>query len=163
MYDLSCVATHHLDRDSMRVARQLTPLGWGGFTGAMPMVTGPLSTPFVVPDGVTATTLITAIAMRRGLPQGPTTDHDVEELIYDAMELLPGAGDVEVRCEGGRVTLTGNVPHKRIKRDIGELAWAIPGINDVQNNVVITGRRRTRPFGREAEQATAAAQGRKQS
>jgi len=100
--------------------------------------------------------------MRRGLPQGPTNDHDVEELLYDAMELLPGASDVEVRCEGGRVTLTGSVPHKRIKRDVGELAWAIPAISDVLNNVTITGRRRSRPFGRENEQQQAA-QSRKQS
>ena len=112
----------------------------------------PLSTPLVLPDGVTAPVLMAAIAMRRGLPQGPTNDHDVEELLYDAMELLPGSSDVEVRCEGGRVTLTGNVPHKRIKRDLGELAWAIPAINDVQNTVTITGRRRSRPFGREGEQ-----------
>ncbi|HEY7186677.1 MAG TPA: BON domain-containing protein [Vicinamibacterales bacterium] len=112
----------------------------------------PLSTPLVLPDGVTAPAVMAAVAMRRGLPQGPTNDHDVEELLYDAMELLPGASDVEVRCEGGRVTLTGSVPHKRIKRDVGELAWAIPAINDVQNNVTITGRRRSRPFGRENEQ-----------
>jgi osmotically-inducible protein OsmY len=103
-----------------------------------------------------------AIAVRRGLPQGPTNDHDVEELLYDAMELLPGSSDVEVRCESGRVTLTGNVPHKRIKRDVGELAWAIPAITDVQNTVTITGRRRSRPFGRENEQQQAA-QSRKQS
>jgi BON domain-containing protein len=122
----------------------------------------PLTTPLVIPDGVTAPALLAAIAMRRGLPQGPANDHDVEELLYDAMELLPGASDVEVRCEGGRVTLTGNVPHKRIKRDIGELAWAIPAISDVQNTVTITGRRRSRPFGRETEQQQAG-QGRKQS
>jgi hypothetical protein len=78
------------------------------------------------------------------------------------LELLPGSSDVEVRCEGGRVNLTGNVPHKRIKRDVGELAWAIPAINDVQNTVTITGRRRSRPFGREGEQPQAA-QSRKQS
>ena len=121
----------------------------------------PLSTPLVIPDGVTAPALLAAIAMRRGLPQGPTNDHDVEELLYDAMELVPGASDVEVRCESGRVTVTGNVPHKRIKRDVGELAWAIPAITDVQNTITITGRRR-RPFGRENEQQPAG-QSRKQS
>jgi len=105
---------------------------------------------------------LAAIAMRRGLPQGPTNDHDVEELLYDAMELVPGASDVEVRCEGGRVTVTGNVPHKRIKRDVGELAWAIPAISDVQNTITITGRRRSRPFGRETEPQQAG-QSRKQS
>jgi hypothetical protein len=79
------------------------------------------------------------------------------------MELLPGSSDVEVRCEGGRVTLTGNVPHKRIKRDVGELAWAIPAISDVVNNITITGRRRSRAFGREAEPQSGGGQSRKQS
>src|SRR5262245_41463552 len=141
------------------------PLGWStaGLNTGLPMTSVPLSTPLVVPDGVTAPALMATIAVRRGLPQGPANDHDVEELLYDATELLPGSSDVEVRCEGGRVTLTGNVPHKRIKRDIGELAWAIPAISDVQNNVTITGRRRSRPFGREAEQQAAASQSRKQS
>jgi hypothetical protein len=71
--------------------------------------------------------------------------------LYDAFELLPGAADVEVRCEGGRVTLTGSVQHKRVKRDIGEIAWAIPGLNDVQNNVTVASRRRNRA-GREKDE-----------
>ena len=144
---------------SMTTPITLSPTG-GGTAVIAPL---PLTTPLVIPDGVTAPALLAAIAMRRGLPQGPTNDHDVEELLYDAMELLPGASDVEVRCESGRVTLTGSVPHKRIKRDIGELAWAIPAISDVQNTVTITGRRRSRPFGRESEQQQQAGQGRKQS
>jgi hypothetical protein len=94
---------------------------------------------------------------------GPTSDQDVEEFIYDALELLPGAGDVEVRCEGGRTTLTGSVPHKRLKRDVGEIAWAIPGINDVQNNIGITTRRRSRAFTREPEPQQSGGAGRKQS
>jgi len=124
----------------------------GGFgLGAGPLIAGPLSTPFAVPGSVTAHALLAAVAMRRGQPQGPTSDQDVEEFIYDALELLSGAGDVEVRCEGGRVSLTGSVPHKRIKRDAGELAWVIPGITDVNNTVTITARRRSRTFTRETE------------
>jgi hypothetical protein len=136
-------------------------VGWGSHVMG-PITPLPLSTPFVVPDGITAPALLTAIAARRGQPQGPTSDHDVEEFIYDAVELLPGAGDVEVRCEGGRVTLTGSVPHKRLKRDVGEIAWAIPGINDVQNTVGIATRRRSRAFTREPEAQPSGA-GRKQS
>jgi hypothetical protein len=123
----------------------------------------PLSTPLIVPDGITAPALIAAVAARRGLHQGPTNDHDVEELVYDAMELLPGTSDVEIRCEGGRVTLTGTVPHKRIKHDLGELAWAIPAINDVQNTVSISGRRRSRGLGRDNEPQGGGQQPRKQS
>ena len=97
----------------------------------------------------------------RGQPQGPINDQDVEDFLYDALELLPGAADVEIRCEGGRATLTGSVQHKRVKRDVGEIAWAIPGLNDVQNNLTIASRRRTRtPGGREAE--TTSVSGRKQ-
>jgi len=76
---------------------------------------------------------------------------EVEDFLYDALELLPGAADVDVRCEGGRATLTGSVQHKRLKRDIGEIAWAIPGLNDVQNNVTIASRRRNRA-GREKDE-----------
>jgi len=106
---------------------------------------------------VTASSLLTAVAMRRGQPQGPANDHEVEEFIYDALDWLPGTADVEVRCENGRATLTGVVQHKRTKRDIGEIAWAIPGLQDVQNNVSITSRRsRARAAGRDAESTTAA-------
>jgi hypothetical protein len=110
---------------------------------------------------ITASSLLTAVAMRRGQLQGPTNDQEVEEFIFDALELLPGASDVEVRCESGRATLTGSVHHKRTKRDVGEIAWAIPGLHDVQNNVLITSRRRGRAAGREAD-ATANVSGRKQ-
>jgi hypothetical protein len=58
--------------------------------------------------------------------------------------------------------LTGSVAHKRIKRDAGELAWAIPGISDVNNTITITARRRSRAFTRETE-APASGQTRKQS
>jgi BON domain len=123
----------------------------------------PLSTAFSIPDGITASGLLTGIALRRGQPQGPTSDQDVEEFIYDAVELLPGAGDVEVRCEGGRVALTGSVPHKRLKRDIGEIAWAVPGIADVQNTLSIATRRKARAFTRESESQPAPSASRKQA
>jgi hypothetical protein len=111
---------------------------------------------------VTAPSLLAAVALRRGQPQGPTNDQEVEEFIYDALDLLPGAVDVDVRCENGRATLTGHVQHKRTKRDAGEIAWSIPGMNDVQNNVSITSRRRARAAGREAE-ATPSVSPRKQA
>lgn len=104
----------------------------------------------------TAPVLVATVAMRRGQPLGPGSDQEIEDFICDALDLLPGADDVEVRCEGGRATLTGNVQHKRVKRDAGEIAWGIPGINDVQNNVTITPRRRSRSK-REAESTPALA------
>ena len=104
--------------------------------------------------GVTAPALLSAVAMRRGQPLGPTNDQEIEDFIYDALDLLPGASDVEVRCEGGRAIVTGTVPHKRLKRDVGEIAWAIPALNDVQNNITIAARRRGRSQARESEQTS---------
>jgi BON domain len=117
------------------------------------VATNPLTTAIGDASGlVTPGALLATVAMRRGQPQGPTNDHEVEEFIYDALDLLPGTADFDVRCESGRVTLTGVVQQKRIKRDIGEIAWTIPGIQDAQNNVSIAPRRRARAAAREAEQ-----------
>src|SRR5262245_61703210 len=66
--------------------------------------------------------LVAAVAMKRGQPHGPTNDQEVEEVIYDALELFPGAVDVDVRCESGRIVLSGTVSHKRLKHDVGEIA-----------------------------------------
>jgi BON domain-containing protein len=128
------------------------PIGVYGpnVSGALPFGPPPAALIVGEANGITAPALLSAVAMRRGQPQGPTNDHEVEDLLYDALELIPGAADVEVRCETGRVTLTGSVQHKRLKRDIGEIAWAIPALSDVQNNVTIASRRRGRG-GREAE------------
>lgn len=107
--------------------------------------------------GITAPALLSAVAIRRGQPFGPTNDQEIEDFIYDALELFSGANDLEVRCEGGRVTLTGAVQQKRLKRDTGEIAWAIPGVTDVQNNVTIAPRRRSRAANREGEPSTVGA------
>ncbi|HZI81273.1 MAG TPA: BON domain-containing protein [Vicinamibacterales bacterium] len=134
------------------------------FVPVPPIWTGPVPGPLVSQVTVsTASPLVAAVAARRGQPQGPTNDPEVEELIYDTLELLSGAGDVEVRCEAGRVTLSGTVSHKRLKHDIGEIAWAIPVLSDVANNITIASRRRTRPFPRDREEGVAAAPGRKQA
>jgi len=133
-----------------------------GLAVAYPFAANPLAANIADATGVvTASSLLAAVAIRRGQPQGPTTDAEVEEFIYDALDWLPGAADVEIRCESGRVTLSGSVQHKRTKRDVGEIAWAIPGLQDVQNNVSITSRRRARAAGREAE-APASVSARKQ-
>jgi hypothetical protein len=132
--------------------------------GTFPVGLNPLAgiaAPIATDAGLSAASLLAVVAARRGQPQGPTTEQEVEDFIYDALELLPGASEVDVRCENGRATLTGTVQHKRVKRDAGEIAWAIPGLSDVQNNVTITSRRRARTAGRESE--ASAAQTRKQT
>jgi hypothetical protein len=144
---------------------QVPPV-WGGpaawSPGWLPQAGGSVSLAPQPPVG-SASTLVAAVALRRGQPNGPTTDQDVEELIYDTLELLPGANDVEARCEGGRVSLSGTVSHKRLKRDIGEIAWSIPSLVDVMNTITISSRRRTRGFARDGESATPPGAGRKQT
>jgi hypothetical protein len=93
--------------------------------------------------------VLTAVAIRRGQPMGPSNDQEIEDFVYDVFELLPGTADIEVRCEGGRVTIAGSVQHKRLKHEVGEIVWAIPAINDVQNNVSIATKRRARTGSRE--------------
>jgi hypothetical protein len=140
-----------------------SPLLGPGFTPGLPAVPGLFGMSgalagFVSPEIAAISSipaLLATVAMRRGQPMGPTNDQELEDFIYDALELLPGTSDVEVRCEGGRVTFTGAVQHKRLKRDVGEIAWTIPVINDVQNNVTISTKRRSRA-GREAESHTGA-------
>jgi len=144
-----------------------TPWAGGWYQPSLGPV-GPLSAlqnPNAAPGGIGpqmppasfAPMLVAAVAMNRGQPQGPTTDQEIEELIYDALELFSGASDVDVRCESGRLTLSGAVSHKRLKREIGEIAWAIPSLNDVQNNIAIAPRRRTRSFSKEGEPQPATA------
>lgn len=131
--------------------------GPGAFAspGAYPGFTGPeVATGYGIP------TLLAVIAVRRGQPMGPTNDQECEDFIYDALELIHGTSEVEVRCDNGRATLTGSVHHKRLKRDLGEIAWTIPAINDVQNNITIATKRRSRS-GRETEPQSSS--GRKQA
>ena len=136
--------------------------GLAGFAGPNALLPfGSTAATLIAPEAMGWTTpaaLLAAVALRRGQPQGPTNDHEAEEFVYDTLELLAGASDVEVRVESGRATLTGTVQHKRLKHDIGEIAWAIPGLQDVQNNITITSRRRMRAAAvREAEAAPSGA------
>lgn len=152
-----------------------TPEPYGLWGAAMPLAQpflggvgagfGPFANPFGVPMGYPGFVppgipgLLAAVALRRGQPAGPTTDHETEDFLYDVLEVLAGTNEVEVRCEGGRAMLTGTVQHKRLKHDVGEIVWSIPTINDVQNNITISTKRRQRG-GREAEAQTSS--GRKQ-
>jgi BON domain len=163
--------------------------GWPGPVGARPLANGglaaagmppraayapfppelfnvapfPTAPPPEVVGGYSVPALLSAVAIRSGQPLGPTNDQEIEDFVYDALEMLPGTNEVEVRCDGGRITLTGSVQHKRIKRDVGEIAWGIPIVNDVQNNVTIATKRRARPTQREGEQPQQQQSGRKQA
>jgi BON domain-containing protein len=144
-----------------------TPVGPVAFGMGFPLIPSPFvyagGYPGLFPPPAPAPTissLLMSVAIRRGQPAGPTNDQEIEDFIYDVLEMLPGTNEVEVRAEGGKLTLTGNVQHKRLKHDIGEIVWAIPNVTDVQNNIAITTKRRARPSPREEPQA--AGQSRKQ-
>lgn len=123
--------------------------------GAMPLGAAIPLAGSEVAVGVPVPALLATLAVRRGQPLGPTNDQEIEDFLYDALELFPGSGEVEVRCEGGRVTFTGTVHYKRLKRDAGEMAWAIPGVNDVHNTITIAARRRSRGVAQGEPQAAA--------
>jgi BON domain-containing protein len=142
---------------------QLMSSGWSApvsppVGSGLPAITTPEFTP-----GITPQALLTVVAARRGQPMGPTSDQEIEDFISDALDLLSGATDVDIRCENGRTTLTGSVPNKRVKRDVGEIVWAIPSVSDVHNNVAIAARRRSRGSGRDAEVASVTGASRKQT
>jgi hypothetical protein len=152
------------------VGSQLMGPGVAGLVPTMPgqmpvLQGGPYSAPTAysmpamgleVPATTTAPALLAAVALKRNQPLGPTNDQEIEDFIYDALELFPGASEVEVQADGGRITLTGRVQHKKLKHDAGELAWATRGVEDVQNDVTIMMRRRVRGASREKEQPAAA-------
>lgn len=74
-------------------------------------------------------------------------DEQIREMIYDALDadpLVPFDSDINVEVTGGLVTLAGTVPNKRIKHAVGDDAWWIPGVWDVNNQLEITGRARAR-------------------
>jgi hypothetical protein len=131
-------------------------LGPGGLPAVLPLSPGATLPAFAgseVAVGVPVSALLATVAVRRGQPLGPSNDQEIEDFIYDALELLPGSGEIDLRCEGGRVSLTGTVHNKRLKRDVGEIAWAIPGVNDVHNTIAIAARRRSRGAQGEAQPA----------
>jgi hypothetical protein len=96
------------------------------------------------------------------LPQyrltGLPTDAEIEEIINDALDhnpAIPLDADLEIKCDAGQVVLSGTVPDKRIKRAAGEVAWWIPGVTDVNNGIVVTGRRQAQATRRRKRQETA--------
>ena len=78
---------------------------------------------------------------------GVPSDEQIREMIYDAIDadpVVPYDADINVEVTGGVVTLTGTVPNKRVKHAVGDDAWWVPGVWDVNNNLQITGRRPAR-------------------
>jgi|GEM_PF-2050745 len=87
------------------------------------------------------------------LSTGLPTDSEIVEMIYDAMDddpVVPFDADINVDSNAGTVTLTGTVHSKLVKHAVGDDAWWIPGVDDVQNNLQVVSRRVTPSGGRPA-------------
>ncbi|MBI3978583.1 MAG: BON domain-containing protein [Chloroflexi bacterium] len=81
--------------------------------------------------------------MTTGLP----TDEEIEEMVYDTFDvdtLIPWDTEIDVESSAGVVTLRGEVPNKTVKHAAGDDVWWVPGVDDVRNELIVTGRRRVR-------------------
>jgi hypothetical protein len=95
------------------------------------------------PTPIQSPSVVAPLGSNRRLTALPT-DEEIEEIVFEILDhdpRIPLDADIDVKCEAGRVTLAGTVPDKRIKHVAGEVAWWIPGVTDVNNSVVVSGRR----------------------
>jgi hypothetical protein len=77
------------------------------------------------------------------------TDDDIVEMIFDAFDrdpLIPWDADIDVSSDAGTVTLTGTVANKRIKHAAGDDAWWVAGVDDVRNQIRVSGAARDEPL-----------------
>lgn len=77
------------------------------------------------------------------LSTGLPTDTDLEEMIYDAIDvdpLIPADCQIDVTCDSGTCTLSGDVPDKMVKHAAGQDTWWTAGVVDVENNLNVTGK-----------------------
>jgi osmotically-inducible protein OsmY len=77
---------------------------------------------------------------RRGPKGYQRSDERIKEDICE--RLMQGAhidaSEVSIEVSGGRVTLEGTVPDRRMKHAIEDMAGSCPGVNDVENRVRVT-------------------------
>lgn len=76
------------------------------------------------------------------LSTGLPSDTDLEEMIYDAIDidpLIPADTQIDVTCDSGTCTLSGDVPDKMVKHAAGQDAWWTAGVVDVRNELNVTG------------------------
>jgi osmotically-inducible protein OsmY len=82
------------------------------------------------------------------VPQPMTLDDDaIRDLVYATIDadptILPDV-DVDIDVNAGVVSIKGRVPGKRTKHAIGDAAWWIPSVVDVNNQLEVSARRERR-------------------
>jgi len=90
---------------------------------------------------------------------GTRSDEEIRNELYDALDedpQIPYDTDIDVEINDGVVTLTGIVRSRYIKMAAGNCAWMTPGVQDVNNNLTVTGRRRQAQMGTTATGTTGA-------
>ncbi|MGH2448509.1 MAG: BON domain-containing protein [Chloroflexota bacterium] len=80
-----------------------------------------------------------------GNEKGPQEagDEQLTHYLYDQIDAnpaIPDSANVQLHVNNGVVTLTGQVPTKRAKHAAGEVAWQVPAVADVYNQLEVTGR-----------------------
>ena len=69
---------------------------------------------------VTAPALLTAIAIKRGQRAVPTNDHEIEDFLYDALELLTGTNECRSALRGRTCDADRQRAARRLKRDVAK-------------------------------------------
>jgi len=133
----------------------LTPGGFYGFPARGPEAFYPQALRPAGPGFGELPRFSGPVTPRFGFMGGLPKDEEIEEMAQEALDrhpMIPLDADVDVRCESGQVSLTGKVPDKRIKRAAGEAVWWIPGVTDVNNSIVVSGRRQAQATRRRGRQ-----------
>ncbi|GIV96353.1 MAG: hypothetical protein KatS3mg057_1010 [Herpetosiphonaceae bacterium] len=121
--------------------QMMGPLMGGQFPGTSMGMTGMMPTGTFAPG----TTLTTGAFVPSLMTLGATADDEsIKNMVYDAIDAdssIPQNADINVEVNGSIVTLTGSVPSKRIKHAVGDAAWWIPGVVDVNNQLQVQPRK----------------------
>jgi len=89
---------------------------------------------------------------------GARSDEEIRNELYDVLDddpQIPYDADIDVEVNDGIVTLKGQVRSRYIKMAAGNAAWMTPGVEDVNNNLKVTGRRRAAMGAGTAQSSTA--------
>lgn len=76
---------------------------------------------------------------------GMASDDQIRDMVYDSIDAdptVPSNVEVSIDVRDGIVTLSGTVPSKRVKHALGDAAWWIPSVVDVNNAIKVAPRKR---------------------